>query len=126
MTRLSFAHGVALVALAGCTRKTPAVICTCNYGGEQTRLEFPATRDPYATKSVDIAGRFRFKAVYVREPWSRASVNVYAYLHTEHGDEAQQIEHLDAFHGCVIILRHVDNLCIRPVCVTECPTNRRR
>lgn len=86
MTKLTLAHGLALLALSGCARKTPAVVCTCNYGGELKRLEFPVTSDPYAVKSVDIAGRFRFKAVYLRETWTQASVGIYAYLHGEQGD----------------------------------------
>jgi len=83
-------RGMALVSLAplalallgngaGCARKAKAVICTVTYGGEARRLEFPAATDPYAVKALDIAGRFRFKATYIREPWTSASINVYAY-----------------------------------------------
>jgi hypothetical protein len=86
MTSLALALLLALATLGGCARKTPAVVCTCNYGGELKRLEFPATRDPYAVKSMDIAGRFRFKAVYLRETWTKASVSIYAYHHGEQGD----------------------------------------
>jgi hypothetical protein len=77
---------VLLLAFVGCARKTPAVVCTCNYGGEVKRLVFPATREPYAVKSADIPERFRFKAVYLREPWSAASISIYAYHHSERGD----------------------------------------
>lgn len=89
MMRLALAQGwalMALVAVAGCARETSAVVCTWNYGGELERVEFPATRDPYAVKSVDIGGRFRLKAVYLRETWTKASVSVYAYRHGEQGD----------------------------------------
>jgi len=83
-------RGMALVSLAplalallgngaGCARKAKAVICTVTYGGEARRLEFPATTDPYGVKALDVAGRFRFKATYIREPRSAASINVYAY-----------------------------------------------
>lgn len=68
-----------LLGALGCNRKPHAVACTVTYGGEVQRLEFPATSDPYVVKPVDVAGRFRFKAVYIREPWSAAAINVYAY-----------------------------------------------
>jgi hypothetical protein len=86
MTWLTLARSLALVALASCARKTPPVVCTCNYGGELKRLEFPATRDPYVVKSIEIPGRFRFKAVYLRDTEAKASVSVYVYRHDEHGD----------------------------------------
>jgi hypothetical protein len=64
---------------AGCARKAKAVACTVTYGGEARRLEFPTTSDPYGVKAVDVAGRFSFKATYIREPRRAASINVYAY-----------------------------------------------
>jgi hypothetical protein len=75
-----------LFAAAGCGRKANAVVCTVTYGGAAQRLEFPATTNPYAVKAVDVAGRFRFKAIYMREPWSAASLNVYAYDQADAGD----------------------------------------
>ena len=74
------------LGVTACARKAPAVVCTCSYGGAEQHLVFPATRDPYAVKPVDVAGRFRFKAIYLREPWRAASVNVYAYHQAEGGD----------------------------------------
>src|SRR3954469_1615167 len=74
------------LSLAGCARKEPAVLCTCVYGGVEQRLTFPATREPYEVKAVDVAGRFRFKAIYLREPRRAASVNVYAYHQAEDRD----------------------------------------
>jgi hypothetical protein len=62
------------------------VVCTCTYGGSEQRLVFPATRDPYAVRAADVAGRFRFKAIYLREPWRAASINVYAYHQAEGRD----------------------------------------
>src|SRR6187402_4011317 len=64
---------------AGCARKSKAVACTVTYGGEARRLEFPVTTDPYGVKALDVAGRFRFKVIYLREPLRAASVNIYAY-----------------------------------------------
>lgn len=92
-------RGLELVALAligtllgalGCARKPNALVCTVTYGGAARRLEFPATANPYAVKAVDVAGRFRFKAIYIREPWSAASINIYAYRQAEAGDALLQ------------------------------------
>jgi hypothetical protein len=77
---------VSLLGLVGCGRAPHAVVCTVSYGGEAQRLEFPATTDPYGVKAVDVAGRFRFKAIYIREPWSAAAINVYAYRQAGSGD----------------------------------------
>ena len=76
----------ALSAGAGvtaCSRKPSAVVCTCSYGGAEQRWTFAATPEPYRAQPVDVGGRFRFKVVYVREPWRAASVNVYTYAYPE-------------------------------------------
>jgi len=70
----------------GCARKAPAVACTCSYGGVEQRLVFPATQSPYAVKAVDVAGRFRFKAIYLREPWRARGISLYAYHQADGGD----------------------------------------
>ena len=92
--------GLTLFGALGCTSKAPAVTCTCSYGGADQQLQFPATSDPYRVKAVDIAGRFRLKAVYVREPWRAAHVNVYAYHQAEAGDVLlQEGNYLPPFSG---------------------------
>jgi hypothetical protein len=88
--RLGLAGSLALLGALGCGRKPHVVACHVNYGGEASRLEFAATESPYAVKAVDIAGRFAFKAIYVREPWQAASINVYAYQRTSTGDRLLQ------------------------------------
>ena len=70
----------------GCARKASAVTCTVTYGGSQRRFEVPATSDPYSVKAFDVAGRFSFKATYIREPWRAASVNIYAYQQVDGGN----------------------------------------
>ncbi|HVY26202.1 MAG TPA: hypothetical protein VHB79_06600 [Polyangiaceae bacterium] len=82
--------GLTVLATLGCGQKQPAVGCWVTYGGEAKRLEFPATQSPYTVKPVDVAGRFAFKAIYVREPWQAASLNVYAYQRTSAGDRLLQ------------------------------------
>ena len=66
------------IALTGCKHE-PAVVCHVTYGGEEQLLRFEATRAPYRVEPRDISGRYRFKAVYVRQPWSAASINLYVY-----------------------------------------------
>lgn len=53
-------------------------------------MEFPATTNPYAVKAVDVAGRFRFKAIYIREPWRAAAINVYVYSQAGAGEALLQ------------------------------------
>lgn len=86
--RCGLAGGLALFGALGC--KDPHVACTVTYGGEAKLLKFAATEQPYAVKPVDVAGRFAFKAVYVREPWLAASIHVYAYQLTNQGNRLLQ------------------------------------
>jgi len=72
-----------LAGVPACTRKVAALECTVTYGGTAQRLKFPATTEPYRVLPRDVAGRFRFKAIYLREPWSAASINLYAYQQGE-------------------------------------------
>jgi hypothetical protein len=74
---------LSLAGAAGCTREVAAVECTVTYGGVAQRLQFPATTEPYRVLPQDVAGRFRFKAIYIREPWSAASIALYAYQQGE-------------------------------------------
>ncbi|HYQ02199.1 MAG TPA: hypothetical protein VER96_26170 [Polyangiaceae bacterium] len=82
--------GVALFGLLGCRREPPGVVCHVTYGGEVTRVAFAATANPYTVKALDVAGRFAFKVIYVREPWQAASISVYAYQRTSGGDRLLQ------------------------------------
>lgn len=67
------------VGVLGCGKPQAAVVCHITYGGEAKRLEFPATKSPYAVTAVDIAGRFAFKAIYLQEPFQARSIHLYAY-----------------------------------------------
>jgi hypothetical protein len=66
------------------------VVCRVSYGGEEKRLDFPATHSPYTVKAVDVAGRFAFKVIYLREPSQVPSINVYAYQRTDAEDRLLQ------------------------------------
>jgi len=81
---------LALFGPLACNRKPSAVVCHVTYGGEARHLQFPATDSPYTVKAIDVAGRFAFKAIYVREPWRAASINVYAYQCASSGDRLLQ------------------------------------
>ncbi|HYP90549.1 MAG TPA: hypothetical protein VEQ59_20405 [Polyangiaceae bacterium] len=77
---------LACAAPFGCSAKPRAVACTCTYGGQAQRLLFAPTTDPYRVAARDVGARFRFKAVYLREPWLAASINVYVYARDEDRD----------------------------------------
>jgi hypothetical protein len=83
---------IGALGMPGCKRKPPAVICRVSYGGEVRRLEFAATADPYSVKSIDVADRFALKAIYLREPWNAASINVYAYAYQGASDELRLLQ----------------------------------
>lgn len=74
------------VTPTACSRRPSAVVCSCSYGGVEQRARFAATREPYRVRPIDIGGRFRFKAVYVQEPWQSASIDIYAYSGTDGTD----------------------------------------
>jgi hypothetical protein len=95
---LGLAACLVLAGGFGCARKGPALECTVVYGGEARRLQFPSTTEPYRVVPQDVAGRFRFKAVYIRDPWSAASINLYAYQQADAGDVLlQQAKYLPPF-----------------------------
>jgi hypothetical protein len=70
---------------AGCARER-AVSCRVSYGGVVRELRFEAVREPYAVPAVDIAGRFRFKVVYLTPPSGQRSIAVYVYHQGDAGD----------------------------------------
>jgi hypothetical protein len=80
------AVGVALLGAACARTGDRAVTCTVSYGGEARELRFPAVREPYSLRAVDIAGRFRFKVVYLTPPSGKSSIDVYVYHQGEAGD----------------------------------------
>ena len=82
--RFWLALSAGLGLLVGC-RQEAAVVCFVTYGGEARRLEFPATQSPYTVQAVNVAERFAFKAIYLREPQQTASINLYTYQLTSQG-----------------------------------------
>lgn len=69
--------------LASAALAEPRVTCQVSYAGAtQTVVVRPVT-DPYPLPSVDIGGRFAFKAVMVGDAQKVERIVLYAYLDAE-------------------------------------------
>lgn len=76
-----------LMCLVTCFWGTPAhaaplLRCELTYAGNTQTLEATPVSNPYTVKSVDVGGRFRFKAVVVGSAEQVDYINLYAYLET--------------------------------------------
>jgi hypothetical protein len=60
----------------------PLLRCDVTYAGSTTVIETHPVTDPYPVASVDIGGRFRFKAVMVGDAARVDYIKLYAYLDT--------------------------------------------
>lgn len=60
----------------------PLLECALTYAGATQLLQARPTTDPYGVASVDVGGRFWFKAVLVGEGNRLDYVSLYAYLDT--------------------------------------------
>lgn len=78
MRRLAFA--VATLTLSLSTFAAALLRCEVAYAGSTQVIEARAVADPYRVPSVDIGGRFRFKAVVVGDATQVAYIKLYAYL----------------------------------------------
>lgn len=63
----------------------PLLRCDVTYAGRTHVVDASPISDPYSVSSVDIAGRFRFKAVMVGDETRLASINLYVYFVGEDG-----------------------------------------
>ena len=61
---------------------SPVLRCEVTYAGSTHVIETHALADPYPVASVDIAGRFRFKAVMVGQAERIDYIKLYTYLET--------------------------------------------
>jgi hypothetical protein len=61
----------------------PLLRCALTYAGSTQTLEARPVADPYLVESVDVGGRFRFKAVVVGSGAQPQFVKLYAYLDTK-------------------------------------------
>lgn len=58
----------------------PLLQCSVTYAGSTHVVQATPVRDPYSVPSVDIGGRFLFKAVMVGEATRLDYIKLYAYL----------------------------------------------
>ncbi len=61
---------------------TPTLRCQLTYAGSTQTLEATPVPNPYPVASVDVGGRFRFKALMVGEGTQLEYIKLYAYLDT--------------------------------------------
>ena len=74
----------ALFALAWSTaaHTAPLLHCEVTYGGSTQTVDVRTVADPYPVPSVDVGGRFRFKAVMVGTAGQTEYIKLYAYVET--------------------------------------------
>ena len=87
--QLDFARPLAAMALAlgfglasPGAQAAPLLRCGVTYAGSTHAIEARAVADPYPVASVDIAGRFRFKAVMIGQGAHIDYIKLYTYLET--------------------------------------------
>lgn len=71
---------IAGLSLASKACADPLLRCDVTYAGRTHVVQASPVSDPYSVASVDIAGRFRFKAVMVGNATQLAYINLYAYF----------------------------------------------
>jgi hypothetical protein len=78
------APAAALFALAWSTvaHAAPLLHCEMTYAGSTQTLDVRTVADPYPVPSVDVGGRFRFKAVMVGSAGQTEYIKLYAYVET--------------------------------------------
>jgi hypothetical protein len=74
--------GVAAVTLSLSASAAPLLRCEVSYAGTTHVVEARPVADPYPVPSVDIGGRFWFKAVMVGDAAHVDRILLYAYLDT--------------------------------------------
>ena len=79
---LGLSLGIAVVALSLPAGAAPLLRCQVSYAGTTHVIEASPVADPYPVASVDIGGRFRFKAVMVGHTARVDRILLYAYLDT--------------------------------------------
>lgn len=82
--QFSLAIATGLVALACSTTAHAAALlhCEMTYAGSTQTLDVRPVADPYPVQSVDVGGRFRFKAVMIGSDAQVQYIKLYAYLET--------------------------------------------
>ena len=60
----------------------PLLRCQLSYGGSTQTLEATPVANPYGVASVDVGGRFRFKAIVLGTDTQPETIKLYAYVNT--------------------------------------------
>ena len=94
--------GLANLAALTIVQAAPLLRCNVTYAGASQSIEASPVTDPYPVPSIDIAGRFRFKAVMVGSATQLDRIVLYAYFNTrtESGTQPmliQQLKYLPPF-----------------------------
>jgi len=91
-------RGLALLLCASATLASPRLHCEMTYAGSTQVLEVVPVSDPYTVASVDVGGRFRFKAVMVGNDRQADYIKLYAYLDAKRQPIlVQQVTYLPPF-----------------------------
>jgi hypothetical protein len=77
------ACAVAALALPPTVMAAPLLRCEVTYAGTPTLIEVRPADDPYPVPSVNIGGRFRFKAVMVGSATKVDRILLYVYMDTK-------------------------------------------
>lgn len=91
--------GLASLILCKSVLAAPLLRCNVTYAGTSQLIEAMPVTDPYPVPSVDIGGRFRFKAVMVASMSPLDRIVLYTYL--DAGAQPtliQQAKYLPPFH----------------------------
>lgn len=72
----------ALLSVVPALHAAPLLRCVMTYAGSTQTLETAPVADPYRVQSVDVGGRFHFKAVMVGNADKVDYIKLYAYLDT--------------------------------------------
>jgi hypothetical protein len=75
--------GLASLALSHSVLAAPLLRCDLTYAGDSQSIEASPVTDPYPVPSVDIGGRFRFKAVMVGGAAQLDRIVLYAYFNAD-------------------------------------------
>ena len=109
MVAMIFPHlyPLAALALAGlllspAARAAALLRCQVSYAGSAQVIETAPVDDPYTVPSVDIGGRFRFKAVMVGAAGQPERISLYAYFNGRQQPVLiQQAKYLQPFRASV-------------------------
>ncbi len=74
--------GLAALLYLPALQAAPLLHCEMTYAGSTQTLEATPVVNPYPVQSVDVGGRFRFKAVMLGHAAQVDAIKLYAYIET--------------------------------------------